>query len=108
MIRRPPRSTLFPYTTLFRSIRGAALKQQQPNRRVAASSQLDYNPIRRPEYRDAGRGCRAMRRGRGGDLLGSVAVSRTTREYWGDDDPDHSPSDETAAPCPRCHGTVRW
>src|SRR2546422_5956669 len=25
MIRRPPRSTLFPYTTLFRSIEGAAL-----------------------------------------------------------------------------------
>src|SRR5438309_11547497 len=25
MIRRPPRSTLFPYTTLFRSIRGAKL-----------------------------------------------------------------------------------
>src|SRR2546430_9588381 len=25
MIRRPPRSTLFPYTTLFRSRRGAAL-----------------------------------------------------------------------------------
>src|SRR2546430_11206617 len=25
MIRRPPRSTLFPYTTLFRSIRSAAL-----------------------------------------------------------------------------------
>src|SRR5246127_5757704 len=25
MIRRPPRSTLFPYTTLFRSLRGAAL-----------------------------------------------------------------------------------
>src|SRR5258708_17629927 len=24
MIRRPPRSTLFPYTTLFRSLRGAA------------------------------------------------------------------------------------
>src|SRR5256885_16417958 len=26
MIRRPPRSTLFPYTTLFRSQRNAALK----------------------------------------------------------------------------------
>src|SRR5258708_23753694 len=26
MIRRPPRSTLFPYTTLFRSPRGAPLK----------------------------------------------------------------------------------
>src|SRR3712207_7432892 len=25
MIRRPPRSTLFPYTTLFRSLMGAAL-----------------------------------------------------------------------------------
>src|SRR3712207_9144810 len=27
MIRRPPRSTLFPYTTLFRSIRGALVAQ---------------------------------------------------------------------------------
>src|SRR3712207_7172568 len=26
MIRRPPRSTLFPYTTLFRSLRGARLR----------------------------------------------------------------------------------
>src|SRR3712207_6902733 len=25
MIRRPPRSTLFPYTTLFRSVRGGAV-----------------------------------------------------------------------------------
>src|SRR3712207_7958477 len=25
MIRRPPRSTLFPYTTLFRSLRGTAM-----------------------------------------------------------------------------------
>src|SRR3712207_7423153 len=28
MIRRPPRSTLFPYTTLFRSRRGGALGQR--------------------------------------------------------------------------------
>src|SRR2546425_8166035 len=28
MIRRPPRSTLFPYTTLFRSIRGLFVAQQ--------------------------------------------------------------------------------
>src|SRR2546426_4316381 len=27
MIRRPPRSTLFPYTTLFRSIRGPARRR---------------------------------------------------------------------------------
>src|SRR3712207_8665209 len=29
MIRRPPRSTLFPYTTLFRSVRRAALPPPQ-------------------------------------------------------------------------------
>src|SRR3712207_7258816 len=29
MIRRPPRSTLFPYTTLFRSQRGAHDRQQR-------------------------------------------------------------------------------
>src|SRR5256885_5436449 len=30
MIRRPPRSTLFPYTTLFRSIPAARLLRQKP------------------------------------------------------------------------------
>src|SRR2546430_9753719 len=30
MIRRPPRSTLFPYTTLFRSVRGAAVQPYLP------------------------------------------------------------------------------
>src|SRR3712207_6934807 len=34
MIRRPPRSTLFPYTTLFRSCRGAA--------RVATHLAIDH------------------------------------------------------------------
>src|SRR2546429_6135025 len=29
MIRRPPRSTLFPYTTLFRSVSGAAGRRQR-------------------------------------------------------------------------------
>src|SRR3712207_8452450 len=29
MIRRPPRSTLFPYTTLFRSSRGGGLENQR-------------------------------------------------------------------------------
>src|SRR5256885_3090290 len=33
MIRRPPRSTLFPYTTLFRSVgKGAAGMDRTPNR----------------------------------------------------------------------------
>src|SRR5437016_10920942 len=30
MIRRPPRSTLFPYTTLFRSVLGVSRPEQSP------------------------------------------------------------------------------
>src|SRR5688572_32255725 len=37
MIRRPPRSTLFPYTTLFRSARGGSLLgHDRPGRRHGA------------------------------------------------------------------------
>src|SRR2546430_6734417 len=38
MIRRPPRSTLFPYTTLFRSLRGAP--------RFDANEQIARGPLR--------------------------------------------------------------
>src|SRR5258708_18429360 len=57
MIRRPPRSTLFPYTTLFRSDHGYACRRgdqllhgflPRMNRpsagRVAAAARLTYNP----------------------------------------------------------------
>src|SRR3712207_8909236 len=37
MIRRPPRSTLFPYTTLFRSIVLLQLRQCQPKARKGES-----------------------------------------------------------------------
>src|SRR3712207_7727013 len=37
MIRRPPRSTLFPYTTLFRSGPGTRLVHVRPGRRTAAA-----------------------------------------------------------------------
>src|SRR5256885_5881874 len=36
MIRRPPRSTLFPYTTLFRSAFGGAFADQRSGHRHAA------------------------------------------------------------------------
>src|SRR5256885_12225164 len=38
MIRRPPRSTLFPYTTLFRSVAGDRL--QRPQGRPAVNDRL--------------------------------------------------------------------
>src|SRR2546426_9235780 len=47
MIRRPPRSTLFPYTTLFRSDRRLAALHQP-----AASGQL-HRPVRRGERQRA-------------------------------------------------------
>src|SRR3712207_8206445 len=34
MIRRPPRSTLFPYTTLFRSLRGEVLRGGEEHPRL--------------------------------------------------------------------------
>src|SRR2546421_4575185 len=37
MIRRPPRSTLFPYTTLFRSVLRSASSSSTPARRSAHS-----------------------------------------------------------------------
>src|SRR3989442_8817530 len=37
MIRRPPRSTLFPYTTLFRSLRLAAADTSSQRRRYSES-----------------------------------------------------------------------
>src|SRR5256885_15017057 len=40
MIRRPPRSTLFPYTTLFRS----RLKSKEPLDELEATRQLDERP----------------------------------------------------------------
>src|SRR2546422_1367771 len=41
MIRRPPRSTLFPYTTLFRSQRGMARKAMYQPARPGSSYQPD-------------------------------------------------------------------
>src|SRR5260370_10990618 len=48
MIRRPPRSTLFPYTTLFRS-----------DRRIAPDSLGDVVPVWQPYLRTAVNGLRS-------------------------------------------------
>src|SRR5437660_7859003 len=53
MIRRPPRSTLFPYTTLFRSISGMALLILALLQRIflMSSLMLLLDDIRRSEER---------------------------------------------------------
>src|SRR5260370_22952833 len=48
MIRRPPRSTLFPYTTLFRSQVGSALQPRRPRSSCGAllAQETDVRGIR--------------------------------------------------------------
>src|SRR2546428_3891210 len=45
MIRRPPRSTLFPYTTLFRSLAGAVLTDTVRPRVAQLSTGAWYDPL---------------------------------------------------------------
>src|SRR2546422_7386284 len=51
MIRRPPRSTLFPYTTLFRSLHAVAAEHALPEIDVEASGHLfDLGECRSEEH----------------------------------------------------------
>src|SRR5260221_10803644 len=48
MIRRPPRSTLFPYTTLFRSrLKGGARNEHEPSRATALRDPRSSNRDRK-------------------------------------------------------------
>src|SRR5258707_8283980 len=52
MIRRPPRSTLFPYTTLFRSDRGSLLRaegRRKPRQKQQKESRGSEQPCRRDD-----------------------------------------------------------
>src|SRR5258708_11733367 len=54
MIRRPPRSTLFPYTTLFRSARGVLdqAERQTPSRPRTSRPRRSASGRTRPSGRD--------------------------------------------------------
>src|SRR5256886_14328962 len=64
MIRRPPRSTLFPYTTLFRSI--AHVVRMAGPELLAPGSQVSFLD---PRSLEAGAGCREGPGYAGGDGL---------------------------------------
>src|SRR2546426_3911410 len=67
MIRRPPRSTLFPYTTLFRSLLGARTVDQAPD------------PVhRRRETLRGGRPFRREEHARGALALGHRSEEHTS------------------------------
>src|SRR5438874_9026743 len=50
MVRRPPRSTLFPYTTLFRSMSSAAASQElrPPKQKPTVKMRVQPRPCRYP------------------------------------------------------------
>src|SRR6266850_6838630 len=52
MIRRPPRSTLFPYTTLFRSGRRLAERRVDPGRKGQGQAQAEARGRRRQRRPD--------------------------------------------------------
>src|SRR3712207_9022484 len=63
MIRRPPRSTLFPYTTLFRSLVGADHEvgpAQLLLERLVALLDLVAQPVQSDDLGQAGRGERCL------------------------------------------------
>src|SRR2546430_11384447 len=61
MIRRPPRSTLFPYTTLFRSARGA-FARERARRGAAAQAPRGGRPPPLVELQQARSATRRRRR----------------------------------------------
>src|SRR3712207_8142201 len=75
MIRRPPRSTLFPYTTLFRSPEGALLRPQ--DRLLRAAVDL---PGRDRQGRAAGAGAGHGTDGDGRDQLDGQRSEEHTSE----------------------------
>src|SRR2546427_7881758 len=83
MIRRPPRSTLFPYTTLFRSSRGeprgAARVLGGPRARGASSGRLrGFVRLRAAVPQRARDLARPLRRVRGADDREAPLVVRTS------------------------------
>src|SRR3712207_9559905 len=84
MIRRPPRSTLFPYTTLFRSPgrQAGAVARGRRDRRGVAGGSVVRAPARRGQWAgeegvvDHDPGDRGGGGERGRDLLGQVGDGR--------------------------------
>src|SRR6266404_6716412 len=79
MIRRPPRSTLFPYTTLFRSL------PRVGGRRFAESSAIRISPAcprpdRNPRTRYPDRSAVGRKKKRSGDRTRTTARSRASAE----------------------------
>src|SRR5256885_15163386 len=81
MIRRPPRSTLFPYTTLFRSKSepGPRDRADDPRREPRNDLRRGRGRLHGRRRRDAARGPAATRRGEGPRPSGRARASHARR-----------------------------
>src|SRR2546429_5159986 len=89
MIRRPPRSTLFPYTTLFRSRHQRSVMADvacetfiQPAGRFFQKSDLDLHPCGAELLKRASADCR-IGIGHAGDHAGNSGGNHSIRARWG-------------------------
>src|SRR2546426_12821505 len=85
MIRRPPRSTLFPYTTLFRSdrawdARGTGASDAHSQARGAHAPALEERRTLRSDKADHASALKAWPRGGGGRLFSPAAPGTRTRD----------------------------
>src|SRR5256884_8246286 len=83
MIRRPPRSTLFPYTTLFRSVAEAAGEEHARER---DDEGLDLEGLDHKALHEAERGAEQQREGDDGGRAHPVALEQRRREHGGERD----------------------
>src|SRR2546430_4219838 len=88
MIRRPPRSTLFPYTTLFRSLEGKTVDVRigLRERMQQASHQRDFE--RAAQLRDALKWLDQLGQPQAGELVGggdagAGGIARDGDDVWG-------------------------
>src|SRR3712207_8595882 len=77
MIRRPPRSTLFPYTTLFRSPSWCSLPAHETGHHGPASPRTSLRVVHPPRLEALALSRRRARRGREG--LGRSRDRKSTR-----------------------------
>src|SRR5256885_5259010 len=77
MIRRPPRSTLFPYTTLFRSLPVKAATKRATSGWVRSDSAASCSPTAQPSVRSAS--AAAIERSRSAETWRSSSDRKSTR-----------------------------
>src|SRR3989449_9422505 len=106
MIRRPPRSTLFPYTTLFRSRGGPGpAPRQEPTQRPGAPSGASENASRLESRDESGPTESTLERGGAGSCALPHATPR--QQHAQAHEPDHAAHD-LGLVHPRTRLVPRW